>query len=157
MEKFRLGQQVFYIYKRIREGKPNKQNNQQSNQSTTQNECQSSTNPSFSTRFQQIQAFQQAFNNLSNFSTLFPGFSQVSKKFPAVLFHLFIAKSNIFSSNSSILVASSIQVFIKLSSTILFLQSNPMFTSSISTFWLQVSFKSINFHNHVISFILKEI
>ena len=66
-------------------------------------------------------------------------------------------KSNIFSSNSSILVTSSIQVFIKFSRTIMFSQSNTMFTSAISTLWLQVSFKSFNFQHCVISFILKEI
>ena len=62
-----------------------------------------------------ILAFQRAFNNLSNFSnfiTLFPGFNQVCGKFSTVLFSSFVMKSNIFSNNSNIMVASSIQVFI---------------------------------------------
>ena len=59
--------------------------------------------------FQQTLAFQQAF---SNFSILFPSCKQVFGKFPIVLFHSFVVKSNIVFSNSSILVASSIQVFI---------------------------------------------
>ena len=74
----------------MKNGEPiNQSINQQLNQST---QCQYA-NPSFSTSFQ------------SNFS-------QVSGKFLVVLFHSFVVKSNIFSSNSNILVVSSIQFFI---------------------------------------------
>ena len=67
---------------------------------------------------QQILAFQQAFNN---FSILIPSVSQVSDKFSAVLFHSFVVKSNIFSSNSSILL----QVLFKFLSIF---QHNTVFT-----------------------------
>ena len=92
----------------------NQSTNQQINQSITQStQCQA-----ISTSFQQIQAFQQAFSNLSNFSTIFAGFSQVFGKSPTVLFHSLVVKSNILSSNSSIMVTS----FIQFSNTILFSQ-----------------------------------
>ena len=92
------------------ERRVNQPMNQSTNQSTQRQAI--SANPSFSTSFQQIQSFQQALRNLSNFNTLFLGFSKVSDKFLTVLFHSFVVKSKIFSSNSSVLVSSSIQVFI---------------------------------------------
>ena len=65
----------------------------------------------------QIIVFQQAFNN---YNTLFYGFSQVSGKFPIMLFYSLLVKSNIFSSNYTILVTYSIQAFIKFSNIVLF-------------------------------------
>ena len=96
--------------------------NQPIEKSTNQlTQCQAiSVNPRFSTSFQQIQAFQQAFSNLDNFSTLFPCSSQVFGKFSTMLFHSFIVKSNIFSNNSSILIASYIQVFISFQAQLCF-------------------------------------
>ena len=62
--------------------------------------------------FKQILAFQLVFTNLSNFNILFPSLDQVFDKLLAVLFYSFVIKSNIFSNNSNILIASFIQVFI---------------------------------------------
>ena len=106
--------------------------NQQIDKSTTQStQCQGiSTNPSFSTSFQQIQAFQQAFSNLSNFSTIFPGFSQVSGKFPTVLFHSLVVKFSIFSDNFSILITNFIQVCqVFKHNTIFIVKSNDYFNN----------------------------
>ena len=120
----------------------NKSNNQPTNQSINNSDsCQSTTNPNFSTSFQQIQAFRKAFSNVI---TLFHGSSQISGKFLVVLFHSFIGseikyffyqfqhssckfyssfyqvfklntvftiKSTIYFNNFSILVASIIQIY----------------------------------------------
>ena len=95
------------LLKEVKEekSKDNQSTKQQINQSTTQQINRFNVN-----LLQQSLDFQQAFNN---FGILIPSVSQVSRKFPAVLFHSFVVKSNIFSSNSNILVTSSIQVFIK--------------------------------------------
>ena len=105
--------------------------NQQINKSTTQlTQCQAiSTNPSFSTRFQHIQAFQQAFSNLS---TLFPGFSHVFGKFLTVLFHSLVGKSNIFSINFSILIASFIQVYQVFKHNTVFIVKSNVYSNNFS-------------------------
>ena len=61
---------------------------------------------------------------------LYLGFSQVSGKFPTMLFHSFIVKYIIFSSNFSILVASSIQVYqVFKHNTVFTIKSNVYFSN----------------------------
>ena len=112
----------------------------------------------------QILTFQQAFsklNNLSNLSTIFPSYSQVSGKFPTLLFHSFVVKSNIFSCNSCIMVASSTQVLINFPAQYCFhseiqclLQqfqhSSLKYYSSLSTFSI-VLFYSFNRKSNIFS------
>ena len=108
VKKWRLGQQVVYVYKRNRR-RSSKLNIQSTNQSNKPINQQFNNQLNVN-RLQKILAFQEAF---SNFSILIPSVIQVFGKFSIVLFHSFVVKSNIFSSNFSIMVASSIQVYIK--------------------------------------------